>query len=426
MKSTKAPLLPVDLVVTIAFFIPEFETFTLYLKALRAVNALGPLEHLWKLHRHHKNGWPEQSFWRQLNLSAIGDECRGHVEHIAKYFSKIIVNSGEDPAWLYRYIPPTASIYWTEVESERPSDVLWERHFRIVSLNVNSTFSPDSILPFVIEILPQYQHLTELYWQDCDSEVTPAIFKVAASSLSLRKLSLWTSERGIPRHSTITTSMAKDLLTWITLQPIELLRLMRFNWEFPTLRNEIVSVLAKKEFIVEFGFYNNNNADEMQLDFAEPKRHGNQAIHVEHVNELPLDDIATYLSGFFQPFFQLLGEDKVKKLKMCGRGIFKNNVIWDMLVPYMKKSHLAELDLQYNYMTDSEAILLSQGICSVHMLRKINLMANCMRFPGLNAFLTAAPPSVRNIYFCYHKSDIYRFCLSHECQADQKLINLFG
>ncbi|KAF0731370.1 hypothetical protein Ae201684P_007006 [Aphanomyces euteiches] len=111
---------------------------------------------------------------------------------------------------------------------------------------------------------------------------------------------------------------------------------------------------------------------------------------------------------------------------MCGRGIFKNNVIWDMLVPYMKKSHLAELDLQYNYMTDSEAILLSQGICSVHMLRKINLMANCMRFPGLNAFLTAAPPSVRNIYFCYHKSDIYRFCLSHECQADQKLINLFG
>ncbi|KAH9126655.1 hypothetical protein AeMF1_002933 [Aphanomyces euteiches] len=191
-----------------------------------------------------------------MALEAMGDASRELVEHIARYYSRIIAKNTENPAWLYRYISPTTSIYWTEVDSERPSDV-----FRIVSLRVESKFSPNCILPFIVEILPQYQHLTEMYWQDCDLELSRAIFKVAASSLSLRKLSLWTSERGIPRHSTITTSMAKDLLTWITLQPIQLLRLIRFNWEFPTLRNEIASVLAKKESIVEFGFYDTHVSD---------------------------------------------------------------------------------------------------------------------------------------------------------------------
>ncbi|KAH9126654.1 hypothetical protein AeMF1_002932 [Aphanomyces euteiches] len=145
----------------------------------------------------------------------------------------------------------------------------------------------------------------------------------------------------------ITTSMANELLKWISLQPIQEFIMADFTWEDFSLRSQVASALLNSSTVDRFMIIGNDAADVyfgagcgydnsvLCLEFFKPRRLGLEV----SVEELDLDQIAQDLSGLVRPFFEFLLDPKVKKLGMRRYGIFANCVIWQMLIPYLPQSH---------------------------------------------------------------------------------------
>ncbi|CAK4870837.1 unnamed protein product, partial [Aphanomyces euteiches] len=104
-KTSKAPSLPSEIVVKVAFFISEWSTVVTFLEALRPAKVLGPLEHLWQL---HLMSWKERQLWPSLDLTDSGQAFQVHLEGIAKFYSKVFVDITTDLAWFRQIIHPTA------------------------------------------------------------------------------------------------------------------------------------------------------------------------------------------------------------------------------------------------------------------------------------------------------------------------------
>ncbi|CAK4158392.1 unnamed protein product [Aphanomyces euteiches] len=236
--------------------------------------------------------------------------------------------------------------------------------------------------------------------------------------------------------------MAKNLLKWITLQPIQDFTIGNFTWEDFSLRNQVASALLNSTTLERFWIFCNDAADislegrcgyhdsEMRIDFYNPRRRFDFEAGILLLQDLNLDEITQDLSGLVQPFFLSLLNPKVKKLRLSGQGIFANCVIWKMAIPYLQQSYLEELDLQWNYMRDPEALLLAEGIRSMKFLEKINLTGNRLSYTGMKAIFTAAPATANHI-FVFHTIDELTETLSrHECDslldlADKRSIFLY-
>ncbi|KAH9102315.1 hypothetical protein LEN26_001520 [Aphanomyces euteiches] len=437
MKQQKLdmPLLPLDMVVEISFFIPEWNTLELFMRALRPANALGLLEHLWQLKQLK---WDPSNLWPHLNLTKMDELSRFHIECIAKYYSNIKVDKTVDPLWLRRHTNHSIRIQWWRSQVAKTSDCEWLtqwKHFRLTKINGGSRHTPNRNAPLLIENLPYYKYLVELSWYGCNSAVVSAIFQYAATSSTLRRLDIHSFKVGHVDRCTITSSMAKNLLNWVTLQPIQDFTIGNFTWEDFSLRNQVASAMLNFTTIERFWIHccdaANTNLEwscgyhdsTLCIDFGNPRRRFDFEAGILLLQDLILDEVTGDLSGLVQPFFQSLLNPKVKKLRLTGYGIFANCVIWEMVIPYLQQSHLEELDLRWNYMRDPEALLLAEGIRSMRFLEKINLVDNRLSYTGLKAIFTATPATLNYIFFFRTIKELTEKLLSHECD---ELLELAG
>ncbi|KAH9182268.1 hypothetical protein AeNC1_015755, partial [Aphanomyces euteiches] len=240
MKKAKVcKQLPTDIVVNVAFFIPEWLSVFWFLSALRPANVIGPLEHLWQLHRLD---WGENDLWPHLNISKIDQVSCVHVEGIIKYYSTISVDCSVDINWFGAYLHPKASISYkvpSTRQDERYRDTTnlkeWSR-FRITHCEANQ-FHPGSL----VEVLSCLDHLVELVYHQLTTDMAMAIFKFAATSLNLQVLKVATFHQNWYVRGTITDSMGSDLLQWIASHPIRVLKMCSFTWESQSRRLEVLS-----------------------------------------------------------------------------------------------------------------------------------------------------------------------------------------
>ncbi|KAF0723443.1 hypothetical protein Ae201684P_007325 [Aphanomyces euteiches] len=104
-------VLPVEVLVKIAFSIKDVEDLFAFLEALRPYDMLGPLAHLYELFttRHHLGLWPSLA----LHPTILDSSERPLYEGITKYYEHVVVeNVWSDVEWLKTYLSPMAQIGW--------------------------------------------------------------------------------------------------------------------------------------------------------------------------------------------------------------------------------------------------------------------------------------------------------------------------
>ncbi|CAK4642245.1 unnamed protein product [Aphanomyces euteiches] len=193
--------------------------------------------------------------------------------------------------------------------------------------------------------------------------------------------------------------MANNLYQWIQSQPILFCEMGQYTWETPQLRDQIASALCGKQTLIEFGIYGTHLGNVLVGGYC--RRRGDVLkLKFESSSLLYQTEVTSDLSEYLQPFLDNLLGSKVKTLKLRGREIFGSSfIIWDLILPFLPLSHLEELDLKSNNITDRDATRLAQCICEMKNLSNINLTQNYLRFDGKMAIIKAAPRSVRKIVF---------------------------
>ncbi|CAK4657821.1 unnamed protein product, partial [Aphanomyces euteiches] len=128
-------MVPVDVVIKIAFAIPDAKDLFAFLEALRLCIDLGPLEHLYQLclKQDHFDVWPAL----KLTSAARDKLSLPHYESIAKYYSRVIVNDARfSVEWLRTHLNSMATIEWNAGEIPVTEENLDEwQDLRITGLN---------------------------------------------------------------------------------------------------------------------------------------------------------------------------------------------------------------------------------------------------------------------------------------------------
>ncbi|KAH9185632.1 hypothetical protein AeNC1_012391, partial [Aphanomyces euteiches] len=109
-SASNCSVLPLDIVMKIAFYIPDAPDLFAYLEGLRALSSLGDLEHLYQLvlSQRHSDLWPRL----HINSSILESTLRSSYEAIAKYYLNIVVKDVNDVAWVKKHVRSMTDIEW--------------------------------------------------------------------------------------------------------------------------------------------------------------------------------------------------------------------------------------------------------------------------------------------------------------------------
>ncbi|KAG9397876.1 hypothetical protein AC1031_016531 [Aphanomyces cochlioides] len=201
-------LLPVDVIIKIAFCIPVAADLFAFLEALRPYNLLGPLEHLYQLGMRL-----DRSFylWPCLRLPPSLDEWSVSYEAIAKYYSNVVIQDLGQATWLKKHLGPQTKIEW--IVNNFPTSTTE------IADECNSLSSGK-------EILSRLKHLTTLKVYDEHAFSIPAevldeyhqawddIFKFVVESHQLTEL------QASPDSHAMTSSNLVNLIAWFRRQPV--------------------------------------------------------------------------------------------------------------------------------------------------------------------------------------------------------------
>ncbi|KAH9142698.1 hypothetical protein AeRB84_013247 [Aphanomyces euteiches] len=221
-------LLPVDVIINIAFSIPVAADLFAFLEALRPYNLLGPLEHLYQLGMQL-----DRSFylWPCLRIPSLVDELSISYEAIAKYYSNVVIQDLGQATWLKKHLGPQTKIEWIvnhfPTSTKEIVDDVWDLHITRVShgFKCNSLSSGK-------EILSRLKHLTTLKVYDEHPFSMPAealddyhqawddIFQFVEESHQLTEL------QASPDSHAMSSSNLVNLIAWFRRQPVRVLKCM--------------------------------------------------------------------------------------------------------------------------------------------------------------------------------------------------------
>ncbi|KAG9397791.1 hypothetical protein AC1031_016641 [Aphanomyces cochlioides] len=104
-------MLPMDVVMKIAFAIPDADDLFAFLEVLSPLNNLGPLEDLYQLSKSndHEDLWPTLC----LGPSTPDTSCRSSFEAITKLYLHVAVEDTCDAQWLLEHLNSIATVEWT-------------------------------------------------------------------------------------------------------------------------------------------------------------------------------------------------------------------------------------------------------------------------------------------------------------------------
>ncbi|KAF0731396.1 hypothetical protein Ae201684P_007091 [Aphanomyces euteiches] len=386
------PSVPFDVFVKIAFFIHDWDTLRQFLEAFRQDDALGPLEHLWKLFQERR--WNHAFLWPHLKLTRITMDPASclHLETVAKYYSQVIVDETTDVEWIRQHIDPKTSLAWIRPTSRfNPTNLKTWQPFRISSLE-KVDINP-------AKFLQECSSLEHVQVAKCTPEIAGVVFKHAASSSSLRRLDLRTAELNQEGHCTITTSLARDLQPWINSQPIRSFQLRRFSWESPAVRAQILaSVLAKstlETFHVEELF---GDLLSLQTQYNRWSRQVTLTFMPRYDPEDKIHWNANELSVFVNVFRELLESNCTKlNVEEFIRATGEPTVVWQVLAPLVKSCKLEEFKFSYRTLTSEDASLMVETIRDHPTLRQLSFSSLRVSFEDAKAILVAAPASLETL-----------------------------
>ncbi|KAH9153903.1 hypothetical protein AeRB84_003923 [Aphanomyces euteiches] len=178
--------LPTDVIITIAFFIPDAADLFTYLEALRVFNVLGPLEHLHKLgtKRRHQDLWPSLT----ITTATLQSQFILSYEAIVKYYARVVIHDISDFQWLRTHLNPKVQVEWNANDLPVPEEILdnWT-DLRITRLDCYFYSRDTSKLN---EILPRLPHLSAL--KACLRDTLDYLCPLVAKSTQLTELQLIT------------------------------------------------------------------------------------------------------------------------------------------------------------------------------------------------------------------------------------------
>ncbi|KAH9122167.1 hypothetical protein AeMF1_006423 [Aphanomyces euteiches] len=119
--------LPLEIIIKIAFSIPDAKDVMSFLEALRPHVDLGPLDHLTQLDltNNASNIWPTLKPEKDVQRKFVGHEC------ILQHYTAIEVNHNFDIEWIKKHMNASAWVHWETVN----------RFFSMDSLPIIQTFT---------------------------------------------------------------------------------------------------------------------------------------------------------------------------------------------------------------------------------------------------------------------------------------------
>ncbi|KAH9141815.1 hypothetical protein AeRB84_014053 [Aphanomyces euteiches] len=156
--------LPVDVLLKIAFTIPDAEDLFAFLEALRVDIDLGPLEYLHQLGQTHEH----TDLWPTLFLdSLLLDELStSPCQAVVKYYPSVIVEDGwENIEWLKAHVNPMATVEWYVngfPQTVKNVDDWAKLQITKASITIDSETTASTWK----DVVPRLQHLTSLYVGD--------------------------------------------------------------------------------------------------------------------------------------------------------------------------------------------------------------------------------------------------------------------
>ncbi|KAF0731354.1 hypothetical protein Ae201684P_007205 [Aphanomyces euteiches] len=136
-SASNCSVLPLDVVMKIAFYIPDAPDLFAYLEGLRTLRSLGDLEHLYQLglSQRHSDLWPRLL----INSSILESTLRSSYEAIAKYYVNIVVKDVNDVVWVKKHVHFMTDIEWIMTILPVTTDIAnnWT-DMRITRLSVGS------------------------------------------------------------------------------------------------------------------------------------------------------------------------------------------------------------------------------------------------------------------------------------------------
>ncbi|KAH9125432.1 hypothetical protein AeMF1_003942 [Aphanomyces euteiches] len=257
--------LPLDIIVKIAFSIPDTEDLFAFLEALRPAIDLGPLEHLNQLGPTKSDLWPSL----RLNASILDLPTRSSFEAIAQYYSNVIVEDvWENVGWLKSHLNPTAKIVWAFKKYKSPVDRMddWS-DLRITRLVSSRRYKDPPVgwaqtlsrLPFLTSLTMDDAtcNLDEAFEFLCNSEnitelqITDAYYRMTASSLLY--LAKWFRQHPVQKFECVVSHFAsidkavrqefcQALLNCSTLDRVKLPSCYLEDLDFSLFRFEMMSL----------------------------------------------------------------------------------------------------------------------------------------------------------------------------------------
>ncbi|KAH9149477.1 hypothetical protein AeRB84_006297 [Aphanomyces euteiches] len=391
VKTGTTLTLPLKVVIQITFCIADWTTVCDLLDALRPAIDLGPLEHLWQL-RQLK--WSKGGIWPRLFVPQWASN--DHVRGIAKYFAAVCVDEDSDLNWFRQYVDPLASIDWNGNPWANDLKFLEQwKPFRITMATL-SAFSNDQIA----QGLSNLDHLVVLEHYECTPAVTAAILKFAASSVSLRELSLVSTGCDFFNPSTITTAIAKDFLHWVASRSIRRLILMEFQWEDVSLRNVIMeTALGTKDLEIlrisqcdppgvkmAWDFYRSTS----RLSFSYSRTLANQPLNCEDLHG------QFYLFGPSLP-------SKIKVFAVTGLRPVGAGAVWVDIARLFHSSQVERLEITNSQLSAADEVEIANAICDHAMIQHVALHSFYWSVEGALAILKAAPSSLRSISLAFYE-----------------------
>ncbi|KAH9117897.1 hypothetical protein LEN26_012361 [Aphanomyces euteiches] len=228
-------VLPGEILVRIALFIPSSSDVFSYVDALRSHCDLGPLELLYEWGNHYGMS----DLWPSLTITAafLDRERHRDVKSLVQMYSTVFVYSlveSEDLKWLREHVDPMAEQEWVLMMyfSQPGSTEFWNTfvNFQIVKLTLKGVTTD------MANYLAKFQFLRslELAGHNLNEE---SILEFAAASARLTELKLHTSTFVQP-----TDSMLRNAIAWFRRQPVQSFSCWLWRWG-------VNDIELKKEFL---------------------------------------------------------------------------------------------------------------------------------------------------------------------------------
>ncbi|KAH9142695.1 hypothetical protein AeRB84_013244 [Aphanomyces euteiches] len=403
---------PVDIIIKIAFCIPDTADLFAFLEALRPYNLLGPLDHLYQLGMRL-----ERSFylWPCLRLPPSLHEWSQSYEAIAKYYSKVIIY---DFKWLKHHLNPTVKIEWVVKSFPAPWEIpkdTWELR---ITQAVHFGFLMDDF-SYSKLVLSRLKHLESLIFYDDHNQESPngsgqyedndslwdSVFQFAAESHQLTQLQ-------VARHShTMTEATLINLTEWFRSQPVRLFDCKGGTWH--QVDNDIKQTFYKAMFNcptldkLTLANCNLDDVDVSKLTFS--------------IRSLELEE-CNFRSAFISSMASRLEGSRITHLEL---DIPRHNVSVDSMecllqvIPRTKIKHLALINLPFAskelcklallfenctvetlslhtlYFTASFAQSLATAIQNNRTIRELEMMRSGLGIPNLRLLIQSICHSSR-------------------------------